>query len=361
MYREIVGVVKTDYPRRILDCMATAIIVLDRHLRLTFMNSAAEMLFALSFRQSLGMHFQDLAIGADGVIEGMRRCLASGHPYTEWELQLILPGEHGITVDCTVTPMLELDDPTELLVELRQVDRQLRISREEALIAQLNTSRALVRNLAHEIKNPLGGLRGAAQLLEREFENDFLKEYTQIIIGEADRLRNLVDRMLGPIRLPVRTEVNIHEVLERVCSLILVEVGEGIQIERDYDPSIPPLLADADQLIQAILNVVRNALEAMNEGGVINLRTRVHRQCTIGQKSHKLVLHLDITDNGPGIPPEIREKIFYPMISGRAEGTGLGLSIAQSLINQHGGLIECSSRPGETIFTLLLPLERGDG
>lgn len=361
MYREIVGVVKTDYPRRVLDCMMTAIVVLDRRLRLTFMNSAAEMLFALSFRQALGMNFQDLAIGADGLVDGMQRCLESGNPYTERELPLILPGEHGITVDCTVTPMSESETPMELLVELRQVDRQLRISREESLIAQLNATRILVRNLAHEIKNPLGGLRGAAQLLEREFADDSLREYTRIIIGEADRLRNLVDRMLGPIHLPVRTEVNIHEILERVSSLVLAEIGAGIQIERDYDPSIPLLVGDADQLIQAILNIMRNAVEAMGEEGVITLRTRIKRQCTIGQKCHRLVVHLDIIDNGPGIPPEIREKLFYPMISGRVEGTGLGLSIAQSLVNQHGGLIECASRPGETIFTLLLPLERGDG
>lgn len=353
--------VKTDYSRRVLDALATSVIVLDRQLRLAFMNPAAEILFALSFRQAQGMSFQDLAIGAGNLVEGLQRCLASGHPYTERELPLILPGEQSITVDCTVSPMLEQDLPVELLVELRQVDRQLRITREEYLIAQHNTSRALVRNLAHEIKNPLGGLRGAAQLLEREFTDDSLKEYTQIIIGEADRLRNLVDRMLGPIHLPVRSEINIHEILERVRSLVLAESGNGIHIERDYDPSIPPLMGDADQLIQAVLNIVRNAVQAMEGRGVITLRTRVQRQCTIGQKHHKLVARLDIIDTGPGIPEKLREEIFYPMIAGRPEGTGLGLSIAQVLVNQHNGLIECTSRPGETVFTLLLPLEKVNG
>jgi two-component system nitrogen regulation sensor histidine kinase GlnL len=356
-------VVNIDYPRRILDTLTTGVVVLDGKLRLTFMNAAAEMLFALSIRQAIGMNFQDLAVGADALIEGMQRCLDSGHPYTERQLHLILPGEQTITVDCTVSPMLEEEDPPaeELLVELRQVDRQLRMTREEHLINQHNISRVLVRKLAHEIKNPLGGLRGAAQLLEREFSDEALKEYTQIIIGEADRLRNLVDRMLGPNTLPVYSEINIHEILERVRNLVLAESGEGIRIDQDYDPSIPPLNGDTDQLIQAVLNIVRNAVQALEEKGVIILRTRVQRQCTIGQKRHKLVARLDIIDNGPGVSAEKLEEIFYPMISGRAEGTGLGLSIAQVLVNQHGGLIECQSRPGETIFSLLLPLEKTDG
>jgi two-component system nitrogen regulation sensor histidine kinase GlnL len=235
------------------------------------------------------------------------------------------------------------------------------MNREEHLINQQNIARILIRNLAHEIKNPLGGLRGAAQLLEQEFSDDNLKEYTQIIIGEADRLRNLVDRMLGPMSLPVCGEINIHEVLERVRSLVLAESGSGIHMEQDYDPSIPPLTGDTDQLIQAVLNVVRNAVQALENEGVITLRTRIQRQCTIGHKRHKLVVRLDVIDNGPGISEDRLEEIFYPMISGRIDGTGLGLSIAQALISQHGGLVECQSRPGETIFTLLLPLEKTDG
>jgi two-component system nitrogen regulation sensor histidine kinase GlnL len=349
---------KDSYARRVLDAMTIAIIVLDRNLRLVFMNPAAEMLFAHSFRQARGISFRDLAIGADTVIQGMRQCLNSGHPYTERELELLLAGENTITVDCTVSVLVEKEAPVELLVELRQVDRQLRINREEHLLAQQNTARMLVRNLAHEIKNPLGGLRGAAQLLEREFKDDSLKEYTRIIIGEADRLRNLVDRMLGPTHPPVRSKINIHEVLERVRGLVAAECGPGLRIERDYDPSIPPVTGDADQLIQAVLNIVRNAVQALENQGVITLRTRVRRQYTIGHQRYKLVVCLEVIDNGPGIPKELLQEVFYPMISGRPQGSGLGLSIAQNLVNQHGGLIECRSRPGETVFTLLLPLEK---
>jgi len=350
-------VVRTDYPRRVTDNLTTGVVVLDRQLRTVYMNAAAEMLFALSFRQALGAAFRDLAIGAEALESGMRRCLATTHPYTERELTLILPGEHMITVDCTVTPVVEGEQVIELLVELRQVDRQLRISREENLIAQHSTTQTLVRNLAHEIKNPLGGLRGAAQLLEHELPDDRLQEYTRIIIHEADRLRGLVDRMLGPTHPAARKDVNLHEVLERVRSLVVAEGLGSTEIVRDYDPSIPLLKGDFDQLVQALLNIVRNAAQALAGGGTIQLRTRVARQCTIGVKRHKLVARLDIIDNGPGIPPEIKERIFYPMITGRAEGTGLGLSIAQGLVSQHGGLIECQSQPGETTFTLLLPLE----
>lgn len=352
---------KNGYARRVLEAMTISIVVLDRELRLVFMNPAAEMLFAQSFRQAYGMAFQDLALGTDRIIQGMRHCLESGHPYTERELELLLTGDEVITVDCTVSALLERETVVELLVELRQVDRQLRITREESLLAQQNTARALVRNLAHEIKNPLGGLRGAAQLLEREFQDDSLKEYTRIIIGEADRLRNLVDRMLGPTHPPMYSRINIHEVLERVRSLVAAECGPGLRIERDYDPSIPPVMGDSDQLIQAVLNIVRNAVQALENQGLIILRTRVRRQYTIGHQRHKLVVCLEVIDNGPGIPKERLQEIFYPMISGRPQGTGLGLSIAQNLVNQHGGLIECRSRPGETVFTLLLPLEKTCG
>lgn len=352
----------TDDALRVLELMTTSVLVLDRRLHVHYMNPAAEMLFALSFRLARGQAYEALAGGADAMVDGMRRCLTTGHPYTERELHLMLPGERPITVDCTVSPMSEDEStPLELLVELRQVDRLLKISREEQLVAQHHTSRMLVRNLAHEIKNPLGGIRGAAQLLEGEFEDEALKEYTRIIIGEADRLRNLVDRMLGPNQLPNYRLVNVHEMLERVRALVQAESGGALVIERDYDPSIPPIVADADQLIQAILNIVRNAAQALEHQGSILLRTRVQRQFTIGQRRHKLVVRLDIVDNGPGIPDSLREEIFYPMISGRADGTGLGLSIAHTLISQHGGLVECASRPGETVFTLYLPLENNDG
>lgn len=349
-----------NYYHRVVESLSIAVLVLDRRLRLLFMNPAAETLFELSFRKAHTQALPELIIGAEVFIAGLRRCLDSGHPYLERELQLTFSPGRTVTVDCTAAPLPERDPPTELLLELRQVDWRLRINREEHILAQHHTTRALVRNLAHEIKNPLGGLRGAAQLLERELPDPALREYTGIIIGEADRLRNLVDRMLGPNQLPNDGEVSIHEILERVRALIEAEAYPGIRIERDYDPSIPPLWGDADRLIQAVLNVARNATQALNERqqGIIILRSRVQRQYTIGAKRHKLVARLDVIDDGPGISPEQQEQIFYPMISGRPGGTGLGLSIAQSIINQHGGLIECSSRPGETVFTLLLPLDR---
>jgi len=349
-----------EIPRWLLDSLSTAVVVLDRRFQVALMNSAAENLFSVSFRQCRGLPLAHLAEGTDMLMVGLRRCLATGHPYTERELPLTVPGEHAITVDCTVSPVSEREAQDRLVMEIRQVDRQLKLNREEHLIAQHNNTRMLLRNLAHEIKNPLGGLRGAAQLLEHELELEELKEYTQVIIGEADRLRNLVDRMLGPSHPPSYVEVNIHQILERVRTLVLAESGDGLEIQQDYDPSIPDMRGDSDQLIQAVLNIVRNAVQALEGRGMISLRTRIERHYTIGPACHRLVARVDIIDNGPGIPDDQRHVIFFPMISGRASGTGLGLSIAQILIHQHGGLIECQSRPGETIFTLLLPLEKVD-
>ncbi len=349
--------------RRIVDNQNTTLLLFDDALRLSYINPAGEMLFAVSARRASRILAQDLLPGPMGevAITAMRGALASGHPFTEHEFSLLLPSgsaghTHGrpITVDFTVTPVSDLQG-TGLLVELVQVDRHLRIAREENLVAQHQAARAVVRGLAHEIKNPLGGLRGAAQLLERELRDESLKEYTRVIIGEADRLRNLVNRMLGPNALPQKALINIHHVLERVRSVVLADTPV-MRIIRDYDPSIPDFQADQDQLIQAVLNIVRNAVQAIGDAGDITLRTRIQRQATISQQRYKLAVRVDIMDNGPGIPADMLENIFYPMVTGRPEGTGLGLSIAQSLINQHQGLIECTSRPGQTIFTLLLPL-----
>lgn len=225
-------------------------------------------------------------------------------------------------------------------------------------MAQQNAARMLLRGLAHEIKNPLGGLRGAAQLLDQELPDDELREYTRIIIEESDRLQSLVDRMLAPNKPPHKSLINIHRVLERVRQLVQVEAPVGVKLNRDYDPSMPALYGDGDQLIQAILNIVRNAAQALGDKGKITIRTRIHRQVTIGLNRHPLVAKIDVVDDGPGIKAELLNQIFYPMVTGRAEGTGLGLSIAQSLISQHGGLVECESKPGETIFSIFLPLEK---
>ena len=346
--------------RRILENMSTAIVVLDQNLDVVYISPACEMLFEVSRRKARGLAWNQLVLEPDSLTQRLYNAIKQGHPFTEREVHLGLFGNRIFTVDINVTPLHEPMEKPGLLIELQHVDRQLRISKEENLISQNQAVRALIRGLAHEVKNPLGGLRGSAQLLERELHDEELKEYTQIIIEEADRLQNLVNRMLGPNTLPRKTRVNIHQVLERVRNLVSVDKPKGITIGRDYDPSIPEIEADQDQLIQAILNLVRNAVQAVEMEGVIILRTRAKRQFTIGQHRDKLVIMLEVLDNGPGIPPEIQDQIFLPMITGRADGSGLGLSIAQSLINRHGGLIECTSKPGKTIFRILLPLEKED-
>lgn len=249
-----------------------------------------------------------------------------------------------------------------LLLEFRHIEQQLKIAREERLLDQSQANRELIRNLAHEIKNPLGGIRGAAQLLDHELERPGLHEYTQVIMNEADRLQSLMDRLLTPHRLPRPAPLNIHEVLERVCSLILAEYPEGITVHRDYDTSLPLLSGDKEQMIQVVLNIVRNAAQAMHGSGQILLRTRVARQVTLARKRYRHALELQISDNGPGIPDEMRERIFYPLVSGREGGTGLGLTLAQAFITQHHGTITFESQPGNTTFTLLLPVdEAGNG
>ena len=343
----------------VLENLTQAVLLFDADLHLLYINPAGEMLFEVSARRILGLHAQDLIPANAEMLEILKTGLTSGFPFTQHEVSVRLPGHRSLTLDCTVNP-INLDgnkSRPSLLLELQQIDRHMRISREEQQLAQQQTIRALVRGLAHEIKNPLGGLRGAAQLLERELPDDSLKEYTHIIIGEADRLRNLVNRMLGPNALPHKELINIHQVLEHVRQLMRAEIQGDISFVTDYDPSIPEMMADRDQLIQAVLNIVGNAVQAIGNQGEIILRTRTLRQFTIGHTLHKLVCKVSIIDNGPGIPEDMIESIFYPMVTGRAEGTGLGLSIAQSLINQHDGLIQCESRPGRTSFSLLIPLE----
>lgn len=344
-----------DLPQRIIENLHTAVLLFDEHLRLRFINPAGEMLFAVGAKRILGTEAHPL-LGNEGLVESLRTALRSLHPFTEREIKLRLGLQRRVTVDVTAIPLHEPQRPTELLVELNSLDRQLRISREETLLAQTSATRALVRGLAHEIKNPLGGLRGAAQLLERELAEPELQEYTRVIISEADRLQALMNRMLGPNVLPQKDPLNIHEVCERVRQVVGAEAPPGVRIVPDYDPSIPELAADRDQLIQSVMNLVRNAVQAVGECGTIVLRTRTLRQFTIGQTRHKLVARIEVIDDGPGIPEEMRENIFLPMVTGRADGTGLGLPIAQSLVNLHGGLIECESQPGRTVFTILLPL-----
>jgi len=346
---------------RILENLTTAVLTFDAELRLTSINPAGEMLFEVSAKKIVGQKLIDLLPQSRRLAKTLRQTLESRHPITVRGVRLRLAMERTITVDCIVTPLVDGNQETALLVELTQVDRLMRLARDENMLDRQAANRAVMRGLAHEIKNPLGGLRGAAQLLERELPNISLKEYTRIIIHEADRLRNLVDRMMGPHQPLKKKPVNLHEILEHVRKLMLVEVPVGLTLERQYDPSLPEFEGDPEQLIQAVLNIVRNSAEAIQYQGVIHLRTRIERSFTIGQKRHRLVLRADIEDNGPGIPEEIREHIFYPMVTAKPGGTGLGLSIAQDIIAKHGGLIECDSRPGLTVFSIYLPLENDHG
>ncbi|MBK5929366.1 nitrogen regulation protein NR(II) [Halochromatium salexigens] len=345
----------------ILDNLNTAVLLFDRDLRLRYINAAGENLLAVSAKTVLGETAGRLVpCPTDSVENRLREAFETRQPFTEREVEVKRPDQQCIRVNCTVLPMHARDEPYDLLMEMQQIDRQLRIAREEYLISQHQATQALLRGLAHEIKNPLGGLRGAAQLLERELPDPGLREYTRIIIDEADRLQALLNRMLGPNHLPQRRSLNIHHAIEHVRGLLSAEFPAGPEIIRDYDPSIPNFEADTDRLIQALLNIARNAAHAAGQHGQVTLRTRVLRQFTIGSIRHRLVLVIEIEDDGPGIPEELIDRIFFPMVSGRAGGTGLGLAIAQELVNQHQGLIECESRPGCTLFLVYLPLEPTD-
>jgi two-component system nitrogen regulation sensor histidine kinase GlnL len=341
--------------QQILDNMTTAVLWFDDQFKLFALNSSAETLLEISVKQAQGLPIQQILAHEKLTPDTLSQVVSKHYSLVERGLRLHFLGARTIAVDCIVTPVFEANQQ-HLLVELIQVDQHLRITREENLLLQQQAARNVIRGLAHEIKNPLGGLRGAAQLLERELPNAQLREYTDIIIEEADRLQSLLNCMLQPRAASHKRTTNIHQILIRVRQLLLSEIGDSLSINSDFDPSIPEFNADSDQLIQAILNIMRNAAQAMNGKGEINIRTRIHRQMTLGNKRHKLVLRIDIKDNGPGVPDDILDQIFYPLVTGRAEGTGLGLSIAQTLVNQHDGLIECDSIPGQTTFTLWLPV-----
>lgn len=338
-----------------LDLLATAVVILDAYGRVVRLNAAAEALFELSGRMMIGQSF--VRCFSDGMpIEALLR-EALAHAYEEKRTDLVLerPGREALAL-WTLASRL---DPSigALMLEFREHDKRKRVDREERLIDSAQANRELVRNLAHEIKNPLGGIRGAAQLLQSELDSADLREYTEVIIKEADRLQDLVDRLLAPHRKArVLAEVNIHEVCEHVRALLLAEYSRGLTISRDYDISIPALTGDREQLVQVLLNLVRNAAQAVHGRGRIELRTRVARQVVIAKQLWKLALDLHVVDDGPGIPEALRERIFYPLVSGRDGGTGLGLTLAQTFVQQHGGVVECSSRPGRTDFRILLPL-----
>ncbi|MEN9756368.1 MAG: hypothetical protein RL755_555 [Pseudomonadota bacterium] len=344
--------------KRLLDNLNTAVFMFDEQLYLRYLNTAAEVLLAESTRQLLGVSATTLFKSSDSAfLKNLSHCLDTGSPIIDYALELHHGVNPSIFVNVSITPIsVNNERVNELIIELQPIDNRMRISQEEQLLSQQNTARLMVRGLAHEIKNPLGGLRGAAQLLDLELSTAELKEYTQIIIDEADRLTDLVNRMLGPNEVPNKQFLNIHEVLERVRWLVQAEVIQSIRLHCDYDPSLPEILGDKNQLIQAILNIVRNAVQAVGEKGTIILKTRICRHISIERRRYKLAIRCEIIDDGIGIAPDMLNKIFYPMVTGRADGTGLGLSIAQALITQHQGVIECSSKKNHTVFAITLPV-----
>ncbi|HEY6619689.1 MAG TPA: nitrogen regulation protein NR(II) [Steroidobacteraceae bacterium] len=345
----------------LLDAMVTSVFLLDEALRVTYLNAAAQALLGLSTNQALGRSIAELTRGAESLALMFERAREGGEGVVQRELAWPAPGGVDRILDCAVTQVLIGGQRLRLLLEIEDITQHRRLTRENALLAQLGGSRLMVRQLAHEIKNPLGGLRGAAQLLERELLDPALREYTRVIISEADRLTNLLDSMLGPGRPPSKQLINVHELLERVYHLLRSEAPSGVAIDRDYDPSLPPLTLDPNHIIQAMLNLGRNAIQALT-GAVVEsprliLRTRAASNVSVGAHRHRLVASIQFEDNGPGVLNEIRETIFYPLVSGRADGSGLGLGIAQDLVSRHGGLIEFDSAPGRTIFVISLPMD----
>ncbi len=345
--------------RQVLEHQTIAVVAVSGALVVKFVNPAAEDLFRVSGHRVLGGHLGLLFRNPREILRDAAAPSPEEQSFTLRQQRLSLPNGEELVVDLTVVPM----DDGDLLIEAQPLDRLLRINLDDRLINVQETTAELVRGLAHEIKNPLGGIRGAAQLLDRELDRPDLAEYTGVIIREADRLTKLVDDMLGPSRPPKFAPVNVHKVLEHVARI----AGSGMaprefEMTRDYDPSLPPVDADEDQLIQALLNLVSNACIALEDvmEGCITLRTRALRQFTIAGRRHRLVVQIDVIDNGPGIPEHLIDRMFHPMISGRSNGTGLGLAIAQNIVRRHNGLLECESRPGRTQFSVMLPLTHAE-
>jgi two-component system nitrogen regulation sensor histidine kinase GlnL len=342
-----------------LDLLATAVVVLDDGFVVRYANPAAENLLTAGAKSLIGQPFLGFFAERATLERALEEARVTHWDYSAQNVTYTRGGRIEVPLSCTVTRIDAFG--LALLAELRPIERELRQAREERMAFEQQSSRELIRNLAHEIKNPLGGLRGSAQLLESELQRlrlpsargSELREYTQVIIKEADRLQSLMDRMLTPHRTPRVEPLGIHEVLERVRSLVQAEFP-GTRIERDYDPSLPEMSGDREQLIQAVLNIVRNAAQA--GAASVLLRTRALRQVTILRQRHKLALELQVIDDGPGVPEEIQDRIFNPLVSGREGGTGLGLSLAQTFVQYHQGVIEFESRPGRTIFRILLPL-----
>ena len=343
-----------------LDLLSSAVVIISRSYALMYANPAAEDVFAFSLKNAAGQPFARLLsaghAGNQALFSMLDQVVKNEAGFNENELTLETAAGHTLHFSSVASPI----DGARIVIEFHALDQQLKIAREAKILERQELNRELIRNLAHEIKNPLGGIRGSAQLLERELRGlsneTELKEYTQVIINEADRLQSLMNRLLTPNRMPQMARLNIHEVLERVRMLVLAEFPTGIAIVRDYDASLPDFIADKEPLIQAMLNIARNAAQAMHGRGQIRLTTRIARQVTLAKQRYRLAILVKISDNGPGVPEALREKIFFPLVSGRDGGTGLGLSLAQDLVSQHHGLIEFESVPGNTCFSVTLPV-----
>jgi len=343
----------------VFDSLCTLIAVLQLDGSVLFANAALENALGLSRRMLEGSDFAEHFIDPALLHKAMEGAREQDYAALRFEASLRRQAKEAIPMQVIVSIA---EGSGHVLLEMSPLEQQVRQDREERLIEQTQAHKELIRNLAHEIKNPLGGIRGAAQLLEMDLESPEMREYTQVIVHEADRLQSLVDRLLAPHRHPhLVGDVNIHEVCERVRSLVLVEYPQGLSVRRDYDTSIPEFRGDRAQLIQAVLNIVQNAAQALaprivQGDACITLRTRVARQVTFGKQRYRLALELHVIDNGPGVPETIRDRIFYPLVSGRDGGSGLGLTLAPTFVQRHDGLIECDSQPGCTDFRILIPL-----
>lgn len=350
----------TEKKYAVMESLVTAIIVCDKNLIVNYLNPSAESLFEVSAKQAIN---NNISVFFEDNNNFFKKILLKvdeqNNSYKEHEYFIQTHQKKTICVSLTVTALIDSKD--EFVIEFIQMDQQLKVAREERMFIQQQANTELLRNLAHEVRNPLGGLRGAAQLLEQELVEDSLKEYTQIVINEADRLQNLMNRMLTPHQMPVYKKTNIHEILERVRSLILSEFSNDISFVRDYDVSLPEFIVDREKLIQAILNIARNGAQAMKQNKQDNMQltfiTRAERQIVFRKKKHATAIRIDIVDNGPGIKNELIDKIFFPLVTGSEKGSGLGLSLAQNLISLHQGMIDCHSVPGNTVFSIILPIE----
>lgn len=345
---------KLSYQQSLANQLVTAVIILNEKLSIVYVNPAAEALLNRSLYRLYATESEVIFANTSINNARLQQLLTTGQEFTDSEIVIELNENHRFTAEITASSV-EFERAPHVLLELKQIDQQKQISLEVFQYQQWLAARDLIKGLAHEIKNPLGGLRGAAQLLSKEL-NDEQQEYTNMIIEQADRLTNLVDRLLGPNQLPQIQAQNIHGILEKVCQLVSYSNEQNINLLRDYDPSLPAVECDQEKLQQAVINIVNNAIQAIDEKHSITLKTRIASNKTIHGKRIKLAVQISVIDNGPGIPSTIQDTLFYPMVSGRANGTGLGLSISQTLINQHHGKLSCHSRPGHTEFTILLPL-----